>query len=83
MANITEIVLIVLIVLIVFGMGKLPQMAASAGSLLSKMRRKELSDPPIDITPPGPERGQPGRKPGKFDNSVEEASVDHKGPRGS
>ena len=57
--------------------------AKHIASIYRKMRRKELSDPPIDITPPGPERGQPGRKPGKFDNSVEEASVDQKGPRGS
>jgi TatA/E family protein of Tat protein translocase len=83
MPNITEILLIVLIVLIVFGVGKLPQMASSAGSFLSKLRRKEIGAAPIDITPPGAARGEPGRKPGKFDNSVEEARVDGNGPTAS
>jgi Sec-independent protein translocase protein TatA len=83
MANFTEIALIVLIVLLVFGMGKLPQMAASAGSFLSKARRRALSEPLIDITPPREPAGQPGRKPGKFDNSVEEAKVEGAGPNAS
>ena len=75
MPHVTEIVLIVIIVCVVFGMGKLPAIASKVALLKTEFRKGLAGEPPVDVTPERPARA-PGRKPGHFDQSVEDASVD-------
>ena len=78
----TEIVLIIVIMAVVFGMGKLPEVASRIGKMRAARRRavKRSSSEVIDITPSrsvsaGQESGG-GRKPGRFEESVEDARVE-------
>ena len=73
----TEIILIVIIILITIGMGKLPAIASSIGRLRSNFNKGLKHDEPIDITPQAQAaNSNPERKPGKFEHSVEDATID-------
>ncbi|MEM1348275.1 MAG: twin-arginine translocase TatA/TatE family subunit [Myxococcota bacterium] len=79
--NVTEIILIVLIVAIVFGAGRLPSIASAVGKMRMNFRRGLQEGEPIDITPvvePGESSGDAARsrKPGHFDQEVEDAVID-------
>ena len=75
--NITEVVLIALIVMIVFGVGKLPRVAHALGRARSEFKKGLRDEKPIDITPRvDGSRTPSGRKPGKFDLPIEDATVE-------
>lgn len=80
-----EIILIIVTIIIVFGVGKLPEMASMLGRMRSNFKKGLQQEAQvIDITPEGTRSkradGSAGRKPGKFEQSVDEAHVED--PRG-
>jgi len=77
--NVTEIILIIVIIAIVFGAGRLPNIANAVGKMRVNFRRGLEEEEPIDITPtvePAPARDESSRKPGHFDQEVEDAVID-------
>lgn len=72
---VTEIILIAIIIVITFGLGKLPQIASALGRMRVNFKRA-ASPNAIDITPSKPGEGAGGRKPGKFEDKIEDARVD-------
>ncbi len=70
----TELILIMVIIVIVFGTGRLPRIAASFGKMrvnfLEGLQPKET----IELAGQGADASD-GRKPGKFEQPVEEAEI--------
>ncbi|MEC9443030.1 MAG: twin-arginine translocase TatA/TatE family subunit [Myxococcota bacterium] len=75
--NLAELVIILLIIFVIFGMGKLPSIASRIGRLRSQFKRGLESDETVDITPEkSVNKTPPGRKPGKFEATIDEAKVE-------
>ena len=75
----TELILIMVIIVIVFGTGRLPKIAASFGKM--RVNFLEGLQPKETIELPGQNKGpQDARKPGKFEQPVEEAEISEDTP---
>lgn len=76
----SELILIALIILVTFGLGKMPQIASTIGKMRVGFKRglsQEGPQAPIDITPSDKHGASAkSRKPGKFEEPVEDARVD-------
>ncbi len=78
MPNITELVLIAMIVMLTFGVGKLPNIATALGRARADFKKGLAEAEPVDITPEGGAKAEADgeRKPGRFDQKVDDAELD-------